>query len=180
MAWILIIGAFVIRAFLTKSPSHSFDEERHLIANTPSTGEPPTKDLADSGMIQVALALAALGFLLYQFGDGVMKIAMPPDYKLPSTQSLGLFLVWAGLTAAVLLHVAFIREWSDRDRAGSYKATSELRMIGIAGHLVLFVVFTLGMLWATLAAFAFIGAFAWLIALVVLVVVWRLLYKALS
>lgn len=115
--WLLMLCTFLISAFRKQQPTPAPSRNRtdtdsqtqdsqHPHLNTAAHVEPSV----DSGMIEVALVIATVGFLLYQFGDE-LDIAPPIPFADLTMKQMGKIVVFVGIAAAFLLHSTYWTTW---------------------------------------------------------------------
>jgi hypothetical protein len=120
--------------------------------------------LTDSGRIEVALALAAIGFVLVQFGT---DHKVRPEYLELDPVAIGKVMMFTGIAVALLLHVSFWLRWTRTlSEFGRYMPFDVV--LALMAHLF----FTLALALATLFAAAFLNGVTSYVMAASVVVIW--------
>lgn len=123
----------------------------------------PQQPVVDSGMLQVALAVAALGFLVYQFRK---EIELPASASLLDLGLAGKLLVVGALLASTLMHSSFLDLWTlDFNKARGTLSKSGGSVFW--GHLILFVILAAAAFVSAWVGFGNLGLFVLLLLLIV-------------
>lgn len=115
--WLLMLCTFLISVFRKQrttsvpSPNRTASEPATRAPQHPHPGTSAHLEPAvDSGMIEVALVIATVGFLLYQFGDE-LDVAPPIPFTDVTMKQIGKVVVFVGIAAAFLLHSTYWLTW---------------------------------------------------------------------
>jgi hypothetical protein len=91
---------------MSSKPTNTSPSTSSVAPNPPNGDD--DRPIVDSGMIQVALALAAIGFLLFEFGKD-LTLSSPLSWL--RVTDLGRWTIFLGIGAALLLHSALWSDW---------------------------------------------------------------------
>ena len=177
--WLLMLCAFLISVFrkqqATSAPSLNRINPAPQEPQSSQPGATPHPEpLVDSGMIEVALVIATIGFLLYQFGDQLDVADLIPIADLGMKQ-IGSIVVFAGIAAGFLLHSSFWEVWVGIFNRRSGRLTRVVFPV-LMGHIIIFIVLAAAMVMSAYFALGYCGA--WLAALIILALAIMSIWKS--
>jgi hypothetical protein len=164
--WLLMLCTFLINAFRKQQSPSAPSAPSPKPANTNPVADPVTdpasqelqssqpgkpaypESLVDSGMIEVALVIATVGFLIYQFGDDLLggdpEIDLLFGFVTVTIQQVGKVVVFVGIVAALLLHGSFWDVWGEHYNRKSGRL-NKVAIPVLIGHATIYVVLFVAM-----------------------------------
>jgi hypothetical protein len=168
--WLLMLSTFLISALRRQQTIPAPSARRaDPTAQEPQLAQPDAtphrEPLVDSGMIEVALVIATVGFLLYEFGD---EFDVPQSLGDLTMKQIGKVIVFVGIAAAFLLHTSFWDVWIQyyNRKTGHFNGGAIPVLIG---HFIIYLVLAAAMFMSASFALGNCGLLLAVLAMAILI-----------